>query len=330
MEVCRDSISSRAVLSRGKPQSVGGKSRQLGISRGVTEARLVLAAGVSDMSEVWFCGVEAAWTFFAAPLLPTKCYFSATLTRSELEKAGVTVWDNKADCACIPMPPPPSSPPSEIYFCGLPAVQRFFEETLNPTQCYFSYKLTRIQVMSEGVDVFPSLDACHCTSPPPPLPRPPQPPAIPPQPPAAPFSPAASPPPLPSPCQDAACPAGAAVSAEAGAAPVAEADAAPVAAEPDTAHAEPGSGAAAEPASSAATEPAASLRDAGARTLPRVGMAFLVSSAMLVLLLHRRAARAVPAIAPAALPVDESSAVWGGANGGARAVRAQLTGYELL
>ena len=103
--------------------------------------------------QIWFCGVEAAWQFFSAPLLPLRCYFSATLTQAEMEAAGVTVFADQSDCNCIPKPPPPASPPSEIYFCGLPAVQQFFEQDLEPTQCYYSYILTRIQVMSQGVDV---------------------------------------------------------------------------------------------------------------------------------------------------------------------------------
>ena len=76
------------------------------------------------MPEVWFCGVEPAWQFFAAPLLPLRCYFSAALTREELEEAGVTVFDSKDACNCIQPPPAPASPPAAIYFCGLPAVQR--------------------------------------------------------------------------------------------------------------------------------------------------------------------------------------------------------------
>ena len=129
--------------------------------------------------ESWFCGVEAAWQFFSAPLLPERCYFSATLQRPDLEEAGVAVFGAQSECSCIPKPPPPASPPSEIYFCGLPAVQQFFEQELNPSQCYYSYTLTRIQVMSQGVDVHEDFDTCQCVSPPPPTPRPPPPPAEP-------------------------------------------------------------------------------------------------------------------------------------------------------
>ena len=37
------------------------------------------------------------------------------------------VWDSEAGCDCIPQPPPPSSPPSTIYFCGKAEVQPLFE-----------------------------------------------------------------------------------------------------------------------------------------------------------------------------------------------------------
>ena len=62
-------------------------------------------------SAVWFCGTEPTWKFFAAPLLPLRCYFSATLKRSELEDVGVTVYAKEAECDCIPSPPAPASPP---------------------------------------------------------------------------------------------------------------------------------------------------------------------------------------------------------------------------
>ena len=89
----------------------------------------------------------------AAPLLPTKCYFSASISAKEMDEVGVAVFDSKDECGCIPHPPPPAAPPSEIYFCGLPAVQRFFDSPLDPTQCYYSFALTRIEVMSQGVNV---------------------------------------------------------------------------------------------------------------------------------------------------------------------------------
>ena len=104
---------------------------------------------------IWFCGVEEVWTFFAAPLVPTQCYFSATIKRSQVESHGVSVWESETDCNCIPVPPPPSSPPSRIYFCGLPAVWHFFDHELSSSTCYYSYSLTRIDVMSQGVDVSP-------------------------------------------------------------------------------------------------------------------------------------------------------------------------------
>ena len=130
---------------------------------------------MAESSAIWFCGVEPTWQFFAAPLLPLRCYFSASITRSDMEAAGVRIFDTEDQCDCIPSPPAPASPPSEIYFCGLPAVQQFFPKQLVPTQCYYSWKLTRIQVMSQGVDVFEELENCQCVSPPPPVPQPPPP-----------------------------------------------------------------------------------------------------------------------------------------------------------
>jgi len=107
---------------------------------------------------------------FAAPLVPTQCYFSATIKQSEVEAQGVIVWASEADCSCIPAPPPPASPPSRIYFCGLPAVWHFFDHPLIATTCYYSYSLTRIDVMSQGVDVYHDAVGCRCVLPPPPIP----------------------------------------------------------------------------------------------------------------------------------------------------------------
>lgn len=130
---------------------------------------------------IWFCGVEEVWTFFAAPLVPTQCYFSATIKRAEVEAQGVTVWAAESDCSCIPAPPPPSTPPSRIYFCGLPAVWHFFDHELSSTTCYYSYSLSRIDVMSQGVDVYHDAAGCHCVPLPPPAPnKPPPPPQLPP------------------------------------------------------------------------------------------------------------------------------------------------------
>ncbi|KAL1520313.1 hypothetical protein AB1Y20_021904 [Prymnesium parvum] len=161
-------------------------------------------------TSIWFCGVKEVWPFFAAPLVPTQCYFSATINREEVEAHGVSVWEAKSDCSCIPAPPPPVSPPSRIYFCGLPAVWHFFENPLLPTTCYYSYSLTRIEVMSQGVDVYHDAAGCHCIPPPPPSPTipplpPPISPAVPPLPPSHPPAPPRSPapcgppPPAPSP-----------------------------------------------------------------------------------------------------------------------------------
>lgn len=105
------------------------------------------------MPSIWFCGVADVWPFFAAPLVPTQCYFSATIRREELEPRGVQVWESQAECSCIPAPPPP---PGRIYFCGLPAVWHFFDTELSPTTCYYSYSLTYFAVMSQGVDVSPA------------------------------------------------------------------------------------------------------------------------------------------------------------------------------
>ena len=46
----------------------------------------------------WFCGVPSVWELFSAPLIPERCYFSATITRSELEHRGVEVFDNESAC----------------------------------------------------------------------------------------------------------------------------------------------------------------------------------------------------------------------------------------
>ena len=131
---------------------------------------------------VWFCGKPQVWSFFSAPLLPTRCYFSATISRESLEKAGVTVWDSEDDCSCIPAPAAPPPPPgSAIFFCGLPEVRaartppasaprhlaphlpsasaraaqvwHFFDYPIQPTSCYYSHSIGRIDVMSLGVDV---------------------------------------------------------------------------------------------------------------------------------------------------------------------------------
>ena len=112
-------------------------------------------------SAIWFCGVQASWEFFSAPLIPTRCYFSATLTKATLNGAGVQVWDSEAGCDCIPQPPPPSSPPSTIYFCGKAEVQPLFEAPIFPTRCYYSSQLTRIQVMSHGVNACSDADDCR-------------------------------------------------------------------------------------------------------------------------------------------------------------------------
>ena len=101
----------------------------------------------------WFCGVPTVWEFFSAPLIPERCYFSATITRAQLESHGVEVYDREEDCQCVPAPPPPASPPEKIYFCGHPAVWHFFDHNISPTTCYYSYSITRIEVMSEGVNV---------------------------------------------------------------------------------------------------------------------------------------------------------------------------------
>jgi hypothetical protein len=155
-------------------------------------------------SAIWFCGVQASWEFFSAPLIPTRCYFSATLTKATLNGAGVQVWDSEAGCDCIPQPPPPSSPPSTIYFCGKAEVQPLFEAPIFPTRCYYSSQLTRIQVMSHGVNVYSDADDCtpmcaHSPPPPAPFPPPPSPAAPPPSPGAPPAPPAPPPPPSPPP-----------------------------------------------------------------------------------------------------------------------------------
>ena len=46
----------------------------------------------------WFCGVPSVWELFSAPLIPERCYFSATITRAELEHRGVVVFDNESAC----------------------------------------------------------------------------------------------------------------------------------------------------------------------------------------------------------------------------------------
>jgi hypothetical protein len=46
----------------------------------------------------WFCGVPSVWELFSAPLIPERCYFSATITRAELEHRGVLVFDNESAC----------------------------------------------------------------------------------------------------------------------------------------------------------------------------------------------------------------------------------------
>lgn len=86
------------------------------------------------------------------------------------------MYDREEDCRCIPGPPPPAHPPERIYFCGDPAVWHFFDHNISPTTCYYSYSLTRIEVMSEGVNVYADADECRCLSPPPPSPFPPPPP----------------------------------------------------------------------------------------------------------------------------------------------------------
>ena len=46
----------------------------------------------------WFCGVPSVWELFSAPLIPERCYFSATITRSELEHRGVEVFGSESAC----------------------------------------------------------------------------------------------------------------------------------------------------------------------------------------------------------------------------------------
>lgn len=134
----------------------------------------------------WFCGVPAVWHLFASPLNPRLCYFSATIERSTLEAQFISVWDRKEDCRCVPDPAPPPPPPQQIFFCGERGVWHFFDHPLEPRTCYSSFHLTRIEVMSQGVDVYHDEASCDCIpkspppSPPPPLlpPPPPSPPMI--------------------------------------------------------------------------------------------------------------------------------------------------------
>eukprot|EP00967_Tisochrysis_lutea_P087239 scaffold123301_cov25-Tisochrysis_lutea.AAC.1 len=74
----------------------------------------------------WFCGREAAWQFFSAPLMPERCYFTSTISASTLLAAGLRVWPSEAECSCSLHPPPPSPPPQKIYFCGRPGEGSFW------------------------------------------------------------------------------------------------------------------------------------------------------------------------------------------------------------
>ena len=147
----------------------------------------------------WFCGVPTVWEFFSAPLTPERCYLTATISREDLEFRGAKVYDREEDCRCIPAPPPPSPPAEKIYFCGLPAVWHFFDHDISPNTCYYSYSLTRIEVMSEGVDVYHEAGDCACIPPPPPSPMPPPPAPSPPRPPVPSTPPPPPSPPLPPP-----------------------------------------------------------------------------------------------------------------------------------
>ena len=106
---------------------------------------------------VYFCGKAEVWHFFSAPLIPTRCYFSATITRAELEQVGVQVWADEDDCSCVPSPPP-------VYFCGQSEVWHLFDYPISPTKCYYSYTISRAEVESLGATVRPA--------PPAPLPHP--------------------------------------------------------------------------------------------------------------------------------------------------------------
>ena len=70
-----------------------------------------------------------------------------------LQARSIRVWDTEEQCACVLPPPPPSPPPAGIYFCGKPAVWHFFDYTINPHTCYVSFDISRLEVMSLGVDV---------------------------------------------------------------------------------------------------------------------------------------------------------------------------------
>lgn len=132
----------------------------------------------------WFCGVPAVWHLFASPLNPQLCYFSASIERSTLQAHNINVWDRKEECRCVPDPPAPPPPPQEIFFCGQPGVWKFFDHHLEPRTCYSSFHLTRIEVMSQGVDVYHDKASCDCIpESPPPQPPPPRPPPPPPSPP---------------------------------------------------------------------------------------------------------------------------------------------------
>ena len=61
-------------------------------------ARCQTMAPRSGAAALWFCGVPSVWELFSAPLIPERCYFSATITRSELEHRGVEVFDNESAC----------------------------------------------------------------------------------------------------------------------------------------------------------------------------------------------------------------------------------------
>ena len=121
---------------------------------------------------LWFCGKRSAWHFFAAPLNPTRCYFTSTISQDALEQKGLVVWQDKHQCDCTPAPPPPASPPAAIYFCGQQEVWHLFDYQVSPTKCYYSSTISRIDVMRLGVDVYRDEDACRCQRPPPPPPPP--------------------------------------------------------------------------------------------------------------------------------------------------------------
>lgn len=131
---------------------------------------------MSRSNRWWFCGPPADVVADLFSKLgqfdPKKCYYTASISKEELEARSIRVWDTEEQCACVLPPPPPSPPPAGIYFCGKPAVWHFFDYTINPHTCYVSFDISRLEVMSLGVDVYKQADDCRCSAPPSPPPPP--------------------------------------------------------------------------------------------------------------------------------------------------------------